>query len=81
MASTSKPRIYADANSCTVDGKFRLSIQGALADLERFQSVLAPGLEITLNVQDEFELDAILERDALNGGWLAEADWESRKDI
>jgi hypothetical protein len=53
-------RIYADWNSRDEHGRLLLSISGARSDLTRHANELVDGMEVTLNVQDEFELQATL---------------------
>lgn len=62
------PRIYADENTMTEDGAYILTITGSLRDIERYGSVLCPGMRVIFNVQDEFEEEGTLEIDRAGGG-------------
>ena len=73
------PRIYADANDLTEDGRFMLHISGSLAHIQRYGAALQPGTRVLFNVQDEFE--GLLEFDAVRDMWLGRADWGTRRDL
>jgi hypothetical protein len=72
-------RIYAYGNEMTDDDRFFLDIPGSLADLERHRASLYPG--VVLNVQEEFEVEAVLEFDAARKIWLGNPDWGTRRDL
>jgi hypothetical protein len=69
-----RPRIYADFNNADLDGRLRLSVAGAAADLENFHPPLKSGAEITV-YDEEHEADAVLEFSAREGIWVARIEW------
>ncbi len=75
------PRIYADANDLTEDGRFMLDISGSLADIQRYGAALQPGTRVLFNVQNEFEVEGLLEFDAVRDMWLGRPDWGTRRDL
>ena len=64
------PRIYFDSNAGTADGRYILSIVGALQDIERLGDVLRPGMRVLLYMTDELEVEATLEYDSQRQHWL-----------
>jgi hypothetical protein len=52
-------------------GRLRLSIVGPQRDIARHAGELRPGMEVILNVQDEFEVNAILVYDEESDHWKA----------
>ena len=69
------PKIYADANDQTEDGEYLLVFDRSRQDIERIGSPLVAGMRITLNVQDELEMEADL---AYNTEWKS---WVGRPDF
>ena len=67
-------RIYADANAKDEQGRLVLSIEGSRKDIERYGDEVKEGTQVTLNVQDEFEVTAALTFDEV---WLAIPDWST----
>ena len=51
------------------------TFQVSLADIERYGARLYPGVRVVLNVQEEFEVEAVLEFDAARKIWLGSPDW------
>ena len=74
-------RLYADGNEMTDDDRFFLDIPGSLADIERYGASLHPGVRVVLNVQEEFEVEAVLEFDAAREIWLGNPDWGTRREL
>jgi hypothetical protein len=74
-------RIYADGNEMTGDDRFLLGIPGSFVDIERHAASLYPGVRVVLNVQDEFEVEAALEFDAVREVWLGNPDWATRREL
>jgi hypothetical protein len=68
------PRIYADFNGVDDQGRVVLNTVGSLSDLEKYASVLAERLQVTLYMPGEFEVSARL---VFERGWLAIPDWET----
>ena len=75
------PRIYADGNEMTEDGRFMLHISGSVSDIQRYGTSIRPGIRVLLNVQDEFEVEGFLEFDKSDAMWLGRPDWATRRDL
>jgi hypothetical protein len=75
------PRIYADENDKTQDDCYMLHSAASLRDIERYQGQLLSGMRVLLNVQDEFEVEAILQYDAAKKMWLGQPDSSSRRNL
>lgn len=67
-------RIYADANDRDEQGRFELGIVGSLADIKKYEGLLADGMVVLLNVQDEFEVEGTLIFDQI---WRAIPNFET----
>jgi hypothetical protein len=67
-------RIYADENERDDQDRYLLHIAGSRRDIELYCDQIAEGLEVTLNVQDEFEVRAKLTFDKV---WRAVPDMTS----
>ena len=67
-------RIYADYNARDEQGRIVLNTAGSLADIEKHRDEIREGMEVTLNVQGEFEVKARLAFDKV---WLAIPDMTS----
>ena len=67
-------RIYADENARDEQDRYVLSIVGSRRDIEKYGDEIKEGAEVTLNVQDEFEVNARL---TFDGVWLAIPDMTS----
>jgi hypothetical protein len=61
-------RIYADFNHRDADGRVVLDTIGSLADVKKFDGLLAEGMDVRLYMEDEFEVEAILVFERV---WLA----------
>lgn len=66
--------IYADANNRDEQGRYLLNIAGSRKILEPVKDELVDGLRVTLNVQNEFEVQATLVFDEI---WRAIPDVKS----
>ena len=75
------PRIYADANDMTEDGRYMLHIVGSLKDIQRYPGKLVPDMRALFNVQDEFEVEGTLEYDAENKMWLGRPECGTRREL
>ena len=69
-------KIYADENAKDELDRYVLSIAGSRKYIERYGDQIREGIEVTLNVQDEFEVKARLIFDRV---WLAIPDMTSIK--
>ena len=58
----------------------RLSVSGAIGDIERLAGRLRPGMPATFYNED-FEVQGILEYDEAHEMWLGVADWNTWKDL
>jgi len=67
-------RIYADYNARDEQGRIVLNTAGSLKDIEKYRDEIREGMEVALNVQDEFEVNARLTFDEV---WLAIPDMTS----
>lgn len=67
-------RIYADYNTRDEQGRVVLNTVGSLKDIERYRDEMREGMEVILNVQDEFEVRATLTFDEV---WRAIPDMTS----
>jgi hypothetical protein len=74
-----KPRIYADFQNTTPDGRIRLNTSGTHMDLDGLGIQLQDGMVVTLYTDDgEWDdgltMIGIVER--VDGNWLAVVDWD-----
>ncbi len=67
-------RIYADENDKDEQNRYLLHIRGSREDIEKYGDEIKEGVEVTLNVQDEFEVKARLTFDKV---WRAVPDMAS----
>jgi hypothetical protein len=65
----------------TEDDRFILDMPGSLADIRHYGGSLQPGARVVLNVQSEFEVEAVLEFDAARQIWLGHPDWATRREL
>lgn len=72
-------RVPVDFNTMGRDDEGRVWINTryhpALAD------ALRPGLKVVLYEDGSFEVDAVVEYDPVQGSWLAQPDWSTRRDL
>ncbi len=71
-------RMYADFNDQDAEGRVLLHAGASLADLEKFERVLRPGLPVILYTDDNdyVEVAATFGRDEEHDMWVA--DWSER---
>ncbi|WP_321475338.1 hypothetical protein [uncultured Paludibaculum sp.] len=71
-----RPRIYADWNDQTEEGRLWLNVLGSLRDLQRISVPPFSGMEVILywdpsDPDFAYEMDAILEQEDPQAAWLA----------
>lgn len=76
-ASSTLPRIYADANDQTEDGGYMLVFEESRRNIADFGAAISPGVRVILNVQDELEMEATLGYDDQNQIWIGYPDYST----
>jgi hypothetical protein len=68
-------RIYADFNTQDEAGRVCLNVAGSLVDIARYGDSLCEGMDVILDVRDEFEVIGKLVFD--EGIWKGIPDWST----
>lgn len=69
-------KLYADFNNADAQGRVRLTTNGTLDDLAKYQITLNHGLEVILNDNSDLETIGIVEYSAEEKIWVARIDWD-----
>ena len=65
------PRLLADWQNSSPDGRVRLNTRGALRQIELLGDAMRPGLKVLLDDGDEFEADGTVEWSESERIWVA----------
>lgn len=77
MTSQPRYRIYADANDRNADGDYFLIFEDSKRQLVAMGVALGEGARVILNVQDEYEVEAVLTRSEADECWMGRADYKT----
>jgi hypothetical protein len=75
------PIITVDFNNADSEGRLRLSIAGALADIKRMNLQLQNGLEVILNDNEGLETIGIIQYSDTEKIWVAKIDWDKIRNV
>lgn len=72
-------RIFVDFNNADAEGRVRLNINGALADIEIQHIELRNGLQLVLDDNESFKIIGIVEFSETENIWVAKINWNDLK--
>jgi hypothetical protein len=75
------PKITVDFNNADNEGRLRLSIVGALADIKRMNLQLHNGLAVIVNDNEGLETTGTIEYSENEKIWVAKIDWDKIKNV
>jgi len=65
------PKIYSDFNNKDELHRVRLNLARSKADIDNSEHKIASGVHVLLDVEGEFEVEAVLDFDAKHNSWVA----------